>query len=254
MIYDEMWDKAIVMLKDDSMSPMWFCFLDREENDDGEYMLSGNAELFDPLPRITLAPLGILDKYRELEKRTGVSMKDVGKKDMMDVSVALMAGETEGMPCLDSSFMREIIRHTRPQSYEELLRLIGFACGNVWTDNGEIFFDNHRMSLREIPAYREDLYEMIADRLYKNGIYDTGFAYEVMERSRRGDYARRGAVDPVTLQTLLSLGFDLDYIFLLEKIHYMFPRAHGVAYLKDAIVMTWYRIHYTKEFDEIMIR
>ncbi len=253
IIYDEMWDKAIVILRNEAISPTWLCFLDREENDDGEYMLTGNSELFDVLPRITLVPLKLLDKYRDLELATGVKMDDLGSEDMADAFVSLISGNVDGIPNMDSKFMREMIEFTKPQSYEDLLRLIGFAHGTgVWNENGEIFFDNRRMSLREIPAYRDDIYEIICEKLFKKGIYDTGFAYEVMEKARQGYYARKGEVDQSTADALLSLGFDLDFVFFLEKINYMFPRAHGAAYLKDAVALTWYKINFEKEFYEVM--
>jgi hypothetical protein len=153
----------------------------------------------------------------------------------------------------EQQLMKEIIEFTKPQSYEDLLRLIGFAHGTgVWNENGEIFFDNRRMPLHEIPAYREDVYEMICEKLFKKGIYDTGFAYEVMEKARQGYYARKGEVDQSTVDALLSLGFELDFVFFLEKINYMFPRAHGAAYLKDAINLMWYKINFEKEFDKVM--
>jgi DNA polymerase III alpha subunit (gram-positive type) len=253
MIYDEMWDKAIVVLRNEAISPTWLCFLDREENDDGEYMLSGNSELFDALPRITLVPWKLLDKYRELERATGVKMENLGNEDVVDAFIALISGNVDGIPNMDSKFMKEIIEFTKPKSYEDLLRLIGFAHGTgVWNENGEIFFDNRRMPLHEIPAYREDVYEMICEKLFKKGIYDTGFAYEVMEKARQGYYARKGEVDQSTADALLSLGFDLDFVFFLEKINYMFPRAHGAAYLKDAINLMWYKINFEKEFDKVM--
>ena len=114
-------------------------------------------------------------------------------------------------------------------------------------------FDNHRMSLREIPAYREDLYDMICEKLRQKGIYETGLAYEIMEKARRGYYERSGGVDEDTMSMLLNLGFDMDFIFFLEKINYMFPKAHGVAYLREAITMMFYKIKFNKEYNEIMV-
>ena len=255
MIYDEMWDKAIVTLRDKDVAPTWFCFLDREENDDGDYMLSGNSELFGGLPRITLVPNKMLDNYRELEKATGFKMKDIGYPEHSFVYLDFIKdANISGIPNLDNDFIREIWDTVKPQSYEDILKIIGFAHStNVWRDNGEILFDNHRMSLREIPAYREELYEMICDRLRRNGIYDTGLAYEITERARRGYYERSGGVDEDSCLSLLQLGFDMDLIFLLERINYMFPKAHGVAYLREAITMMFYKIKFNKEYNEIML-
>ena len=78
MIYDEMWDKKIVALSDKDVSPVWFCILDKDTNERGDYSLNGNREIFSDFPRITLVPEKMLDKYRELEKATGFKMKDIG--------------------------------------------------------------------------------------------------------------------------------------------------------------------------------
>jgi DNA polymerase III alpha subunit (gram-positive type) len=51
---------------------------------------------------------------------------------------------------------------------------------------------------------------------------------------------------------LLRLDVDMDYILFLEKINYMFTKAHGVSYLRDAIVMMFYKIKFNKEYLEIM--
>lgn len=255
MIYDEMWDKAIITLRNGDIAPTWFCFLDREENDDGDYMLNGNSELFGDLPRITLVPNKTLDKYREIEKATGFKMKDIGYHEHSFVYLDFIEdANIQGIPHFDNDFMREIWDTVKPQSYDDLLKLIGFAhATNVLRDNGEIFFDDHRMSLREIPAYREDLYDMICEKLRQKGIYETGFAYEIMEKARRGYYERSGGVEDDTMSMLLNLGFDMDFIFFLEKINYMFSKAHGVAYLREAISMMFYKIKFNKEYNEIML-
>ena len=254
MICDEMWDKAIITLHDRAIAPTRFCFLDREDNDDGDYALSGNSELFSDLPHITLVPVAMLDKYRELERKTGFKIKDIGYREQSLAFEGFMECSVAKIPHFDNSFMRNILKTVEPQSYGELLKLIGFSLStNVWNDNAEILFDDRRMSLREIPAYREELYSMICDRLYQKGIYDGGFAYEIMERVRLGDYTRKGGIDDASLFALCHLGFDNDFICFLEKINYMFPKAHGVAYLREAIAMMFYKMQFGKEYDEIML-
>lgn len=254
MIYDEMWDKSIVTLKNDERSMMWFCILDKETNEPGEYILNGNSEIFANYPRITLVSDSTLDKYRELEKVTGFKMKDIGPDERSFVYFQLMAGNTRGIPFLDSKFMRDIQDTIQLQSYDDLLKVIGFAHStNVWKENAEILFEEHRISLRDIPAYREELYKMISERLYRKGIYDEGLAYEIMEKARRGYYVKAGGVDEDTALALLEMGFDMDFIFFLEKINYMFPKAHGVAYLHELIAMMYYKLKYNEEYTKIML-
>ncbi|MBR5124630.1 MAG: hypothetical protein IKU90_05810, partial [Clostridia bacterium] len=252
MIYDEMWDKAIITLRNAPVAPTWFCFLDREENDDGDFVSDGNTELFAELPRITLVPVKVLDKYRELEANTGCKIKDISIQDLWDTLPDPIEWCFDGCAAPSNGFMQSLIQTTAPQSYEDVLKLIGFAhATNVWLDNAEILYDNHRVSLREIPAYREDLYGMIRDRLQRQGLYDTGLANDVMEKARRGYYARSDGMDGITASVLMSLGFSMDFLLFLEKIHYMFPKAHGVSYLKEAVIMTYYKERFPTEYHAV---
>lgn len=255
MIHDEMWDKSIVALGGEDGSPIWFCILDKETNECGAYMLDGNREIFADCPRITLVVDGALDKYRELEKATGFKMKDIGFEEQSLAFFEFMEGDIQGIPHLDNNFIKALWEKTDPESYDDILKLIGLAHStNVWKDNAEKLFEEHRMSFREIPAYREELYEMLVEKLRKNGVYDDGFAYEVTDKAMRGYYARNGGIDEGTMSALSDLGFDMDFIFFLSEINYMFPKAHGIAYLREAIEMMVYKIKFNKEYNEIMAK
>jgi hypothetical protein len=252
MIKDEMWDQAIITLRNEPLSPTWFCFQDKQKNEDGDYILNGNSEIFAKLPRITLVPNEMLDKYRELEKATGFRMKDIGAKEYSDTYFRFMEGDFKGIPHFDNCRMQALWETIKPQSYDDVLKIIGFAHStNVWKDNAEYLYAEHRLSLSEIPAFREDVYEMICDRLSRKGLCDKGLAYEVMEKARRGAYAREG-VDDDTILAMLNLGFNQNFLFFLEKVNYMFTKSNGISYLHEAIVMMHYRIKYEKEYNMIM--
>ena len=254
MIYDEMWDKAIVTLSDEDVSPVWFCILDKENSECGDYSPNGNREIFFDFPRITLVPKKTLDKYRELEKATEFKMKDIGFNEQSLAFFRFMERDIQSIPHFDNDFVKGIWNAINPRSYDDLLKIIGFALStNVWKNNFEKLFNEHKMTLHEIPAYREDLYEMISERLYKNGVYDEGLAYEVTDKTMRGYYAKNGGVDEDTMLALLELGFDIDFVNFLSKINYMFTKAHGTAYLREAITMMFYKTNFNKEYNEIML-
>jgi DNA polymerase-3 subunit alpha (Gram-positive type) len=165
-----------------------------------------------------------------------------------------MEGNLEGTVQFGNRFVKELWSKVKPQSFDDMLRLIGLAHStNIWRGNADGMYEERRMSFDEIPAFREDLFDMISDRLYRRGIYDNGLAYEVTEKARRGYYARVGGMDEETMLALLEIGVEQKYIFLIENVNYMFPKAHGVAYLRDAIRMMYYRTHYKKEYDKIIL-
>lgn len=255
MISDEMWDKALVILKNEDRTPTWLCFLDKETNEGGEYMLSGNSELFDRFPRITLVPHKMLDQRRELEKVTGFKMKDIGAREAKQMLPHFLEGNIENIPHFDNRFMRGIRNTVNPKSYDDLLKLIGFAYStNIWKNNAEHLFMKNKMELSQIPAYRDELYQMISSRLYQKGICDTGLAYEITGKAMRGYYAKTGGLDEDVLLALFQLDFDYDFIAFLEKINYMFPKAHGAAYLREAVAMMFYKTKFNKEYNEIVLK
>ena len=254
LILAENFGKAVVVLEKEGTEPVWFCFTDEGEHEKTSYPFAGNSERFADYPRITLVPYGMLDKFRELEKATGGKWKKRNSYGY-DFSRALLCSDIlETLPQFKGTFLSEIFDVAPPQSAAEFLKVIGLAhSAEVWKNNADKLFCNHKILFRDIPAFAEELYDMICDKLRKNGVYETGFAYEVAEKARKGYYAQNDGVDEDTLLTLSALGFDMEFIFFIERIQYMFPKAHGVAYLKEVIKMMFYVLNFSDEYDKIMV-
>ena len=254
MIYDYMADKAIVTLKEDGdVSLTWICFLEKDENEDAVTSLKDNAPLFEHTPHITLAPTPTLDKYREIEIVTGVKMDDTCSGDMEDVFSALADGELDGIPNINTKTIKELFQAFKPQSYDDMLKLIGCALGScIGHNQSEKPLTACDLPLSNVPVFCEDMYDMICEKLHDSGSYEIGLAYEVTQNTRRGVYARNG-LDEFTRQALLSLGFNTEFCSYIEKVTYMFPKAHAESYLDDAIAMMWYKLHYPDEYSRIFM-
>jgi hypothetical protein len=231
MIWEEFSDKTIITLKnEEEISPIRLCFLDKEVGENAEYPFNRSGE-FLRQPEFLLAPAPYLDKFCKLEKTTGIKMEDAHSEDMMNVMLSFLNGDTNGIPEFECDYIKKLIEKTSPTDYNELL---------------------NRMTFAEIPAFWEDVYNEIAKRLVGNGIYEDGFAYEVAKKAKLGSYALNGEIDNITVSGLLSLGFNLDFIFFIEKVRYMFPKHHAIVCLKYAIAFMWYKIHFKSEFEKIM--
>ena len=153
-------------------------------------------------------------------------MKDIGFNEQSLAFFRFMERDIQSIPHFDNDFVKGIWNAINPRSYDDLLKIIGFALStNVWKNNFEKLFNEHKMTLHEIPAYREDLYEMISERLYKNGVYDEGLAYEVTDKTMRGYYAKTGGVDEDTMLALLELGFDIDFVNFLSAFCSLFCKS-----------------------------
>jgi DNA polymerase-3 subunit alpha (Gram-positive type) len=60
---------------------------------------------------------------------------------------------------------------------------------------------------------------------------------------------KKGLVIPEEMQTAMrENGVPEWYIDSLQKIRYMFPKAHAAAYAIDAVRLMWYKINYPVEF------
>lgn len=254
MIYDYMTDKVIVTIKgDDDISLTWLCFLEKSESKDAVFSFKDNAPLFENLPHIILAPTPTLDKYREIETVTGVKMDDAYGGDE-DVFSAIVDGEFDGIPNINTEIVKKLFQTFKPQDYDDMLKLIGYALGSCIGDNqSEKPLAACGLSLSNVPVFREDMYDMISEKLRDRGCYEVGFAYEVAQNTRRGVYARNG-LDEATRQALLSLGFNTEFCSYIEKVTYMFPKAHAASYLRDAIAMMWYKLHYPDEYSRIFMK
>ena len=253
MICEEFADYSIITLKDEEItSPIRLCFLDSEVNTNAEYPFNRSGDfLKHPFVLLTHAPY--LDKCCELEKITGIKIENARSEDMMNVLLSFLNGDIDGIPNIDCDYIKSIVEKTSPTDYNELLKIVGFAhSSTVWTENADELFSESRMTLAEIPAFCEDIYNEINDRLIGNGVYEDGFAYEVAKKTKNGSYALNGMVDNSTVSALLSLGFTLDFIFFIEKVRYMIPKHHATVYLKYAIAFMWYKFHHKAEFDAII--
>lgn len=253
LILDEKWGKSITVFQSEGITPVRFCFDKEGKEGDIQYEVADNAEFFSEYPRITLVPYAMLDKFRELEKTTGGKWKKRNRNGFVFSHDMLCGDILEALPQFKGTFFSEVFDAAPPQCAADLLRVIGLAHSTeVWRNNAENLFYNHKILFRDIPAFREDLYDMICDKLRKNGIYETGFAYEVTEKARNGYYAENDGVDEDTLLTLSNLGFDMDFIFFIEKIQYMFPKAHAIAYLKEAIRLMFYKLNFSDEYYKVI--
>ena len=253
LILDEKWDKSITVFQGEGVGPVRFCFDKEDEQKAIQYEAVCNMERSVSCPMLTLAPYAMLDKFRELEKATGGKWKKRNCNGFVFSHDILCGDILESLPQFKGTFLSEIFEVAPPQNAGELLNVIGLAHSTqVWRDNAENLFYDHKILFKDIPAFREDIYDMICDKLRENGIYETGFAYEVMEKAIKGYYAQNDGADEETLIALLNLGFDMEFIYFIEKIQYMFPKAHGVAYLKEVIRLMFYKLNFSDEYDKVI--
>jgi DNA polymerase-3 subunit alpha (Gram-positive type) len=146
---------------------------------------------------------------------------------------------TYGIPEFGTRFVRQMLETTRPQSFGELIRISGLSHGtDVWLNNAQSLILEGVADLKQVICIRDDI--MIY--LIQKGL-EKQHAFRIMEQVRKG----RG-LSKQEIALMLDCGVPQWYIDSCQKIKYMFPKAHAVAYVTMAFRIAYFKVYYPLEF------
>ena len=193
--------------------------------------------------------LGAAQAVNLLGQATGVRPEEIDLSDR-EVKYRLLDGDFSCMHPKLATFLKTAYETVQPNSYHELLKLIGMAHGTqTWRNNAEDLLMNGKCRLADIPATRDEVFMMIRDAMREHGVYDTGFAYDVANKARNGNYFDHG-MDGYTIDTLKSLGFDDWFASYLLGVRYMSTKALSILELRYIIMLTYFKCFHPKEYKE----
>lgn len=154
-----------------------------------------------------------------------------------------------GVPEFDDEYILGIIKETKPETFEALVKIYGLAHGtDVWIDNAQILFKEELVVISDVIASRDDVY----DTLIKAGIEEK-IAYKLTEDVRKGKvWNGRSEVWKKYRFILEKKGVPDWFIWSCEQIKYLFPRAHSYACALNAWRAAWYKLNYPEEFKKVM--
>ena len=210
-------------------------------------------QLFDSiLSHFQRSLLDTTNVCKRLENATGVCMDDIDLNDR-EVKHRLLTGDFEYLVGYGGEkAIKQMIALTHPQSYNEILKLIGLAHGTqAWRYNAEHLIADNVCSLSDIPATRDEVFMSIRDAMRDCDFNDTGFAYNVANKARRGYYHEHG-MDDYTNGTLSMLGLDSWFGSYIRTAQYMSTKALAVLELKYSIILNWYQVYYPREYQQII--
>ena len=185
-----------------------------------------------------------------LEEMTGIDVKSIplDQKDVMSLFVSADALNLEepfvdvgslGLPEFGTSFVRQMLKDTKPSMFSDLLRISGFSHGtDVWLNNAKDLIVSGRVKLSEAISTRDD----IMVYLMQKGL-EASMAFKIMEFVRKG----RGLTDEFRA-VMIKNNVPAWYIESCEKISYMFPKAHATAYVTMAFRLGYFKIFHKKAF------
>ena len=182
-----------------------------------------------------------------LEELTGIDPKTIPLDDKATMSIfsstkALGVEPDEiknrtgtfGIPEFRTSFTRQMIEDTMPKCFTDLVRISGFSHGtDVWLGNAQELIRSKTCTLKDAISARDD----IMMYLIHHGV-DRLLSFKTMEAVRKGK-----GIAPEVVEELRRHDVPEWYIESCQKIKYLFPRAHAVAYVMMAFRIAYCKVH-----------
>lgn len=146
---------------------------------------------------------------------------------------------TIGIPEFGTDFVMGMLRETRPKTFAELVRISGLSHGtDVWLGNAQVLIQKKIATLSEVISCRDD----IMLYLIHKGVPPAA-AFKIMENVRKG----KGLKDE-EVELMKQHGVPDWFIESCQKIKYLFPKAHAVAYVSMAFRIAYFKVHYPLAF------
>lgn len=188
-----------------------------------------------------------------LEDLTGFSVKNIPKNDQNVMSLFSSLnilnikpediGEEKtgarGIPEFGTAFVRQLLDQTRPKTFADLISISGLSHGtDVWKGNAEKLVKKHKFSLDKLISCRDDIMTFLISKKIPEKM-----AFDIMEQVRKGK-----GLTLADKNYLQKAEIPDWYIESMEKIKYMFPKAHATAYVIMAWRIAFYKLHFPLEY------
>ena len=143
------------------------------------------------------------------------------------------------LPEFNTEFVRGVLEETNPKSFSDLVIISGLTHGTgVWQGNADEIIKSKTATLQEVIGCRDDIMTYLISKDIPSNI-----AFMIMEDVRKG----RGLKEEY-LEIMKAKKIPDFYIDSCQKIKYMFPKGHAVAYVTMAVRVGYFKVYYPLEF------
>ena len=143
------------------------------------------------------------------------------------------------LPEFNTEFVRGVLEETNPKTFSDLVIISGLTHGTgVWQGNADDLIKNKGIKLQDVIGCRDDIMTYLIGKDIPSNI-----AFMIMEDVRKG----RGLKEEY-LEIMKAKKVPDFYIDSCNKIKYMFPKGHAVAYVTMAVRVGYFKIYYPLEF------
>ena len=153
-----------------------------------------------------------------------------------------------GLPEFGTQFVRGMLVETLPKSFAEVVKISGLSHGtNVWANNSQELVNGRtefgKIEFADTIGCRDDI--MID--LIRMGL-EPGKAFNIMEFVRKNKKVKSPDKWEEFQAYMREKKVPEWYIWSCDKIEYMFPKAHAIAYVLDALRFSWFKLYYPPLF------
>lgn len=208
--------------------------------------------LHDSLLKLDL--LGHIDPLalKMMTELTGINIDDIPLNDKKVLSIFTSIKSLKmssnyldtkigalGIPEFGTSTGFSILADASPKLFSDLVIISGLSHGtDVWMGNAQRLIKNNTCTLNEVIGCRDDIMTYLIDK----GL-DKKIAFLIMEDVRKGKKLK-----PDYEKLMRDKNVPEWYISSCNKIKYMFPKAHAVAYVTMAVRVGYFKVYYPLEF------
>ena len=227
---------------------------DMQANSEADSLFCSHEEYYEYIsdkPYINLLGKEDHEKWIALRRLVNISENEI---DFLEnqVQQALFKGDIRAVPNWGLYNLPLLFEKFPIRNLQDALQLYGIAlCATALSGCEAASYLKRQINLWDVIPYRDDVFCDIYSKMREHGYLETGFAFRVMDHTRKGFYYRNG-VDRYIRKVLLDIGVSERYIACLEETIYLFPKVQGVIQLRYTLIFLWYKIHYPEEYQAVI--